>query len=197
MSEPQPEYVWAHSEEKHKRGRVWLVVTLAVVAVAIAAIAFWLFLRPGAPLAQPTPTSTSMPSPSPSVVDTATPIPTASSSPEVTPTPLDTPPPAPDPSLDAFRDQVSGWLDDALTGLEIVSTSSGQDAASVVDNLRGDAQRLAEAPAPSSITADWSTRVSNYSDRLTELRKTVSSGAGASVDAARAAAQSLRDLVGL
>ncbi|BDZ38771.1 hypothetical protein ACFPJ2_00035 [Microbacterium suwonense] len=199
MSEPQPEYVWAHSEDKPKRGRVWLIVVLAVVAVAIAAVVFWLFLRPGAPLAQPTPTSSATPSSSPPATATAAPTPTAtvSSSPEASPTPIDTPPPAPDPSIEAFRGQVGGWLDDALTGLDIVSDSSGQDALSVIDNLRGDAQRLAEASAPSSISADWRSGVSDYGDRLTDLRQAVSSGSGTSVEAARSAAQHLRDLVGI
>ena len=56
MSEQQPEYVWAYPEEKPKRGRTWLIVGLAVAAVVIAVLVFWLFLRPGAPLASATAT---------------------------------------------------------------------------------------------------------------------------------------------
>lgn len=197
MSDPQPEYVWAQSDEKPKRGRAWLIVLLAVVAVVIAAFVFWLFLRPGAPLAQPTPTWTSSSTPSATSTSTPTQTPTDSSTPEATPTPIDTPPPPPDPSIAVFRGQVSGWLDDALTGLDIVSESSGQDSLAVIDNLRGDAQRLAETPAPSSIASDWSDDASRYGESLTELRKAVSSGSAASVDAARSSVQNLRELVGL
>ncbi|MGX1791356.1 hypothetical protein ACWIDW_00190 [Microbacterium sp. NPDC055312] len=199
MTEQQPEYVWAYPDEKPKRGRTWLIVGLAVAAVVIAALVFWLFLRPGAPLASATATPSASPSvsASPSASESASPSATPSAEPEPSMTPVTTPPPPVDPSVEAFRGQVGGWLDDALTGLEIVADSSGQDATAVVDNLRDDAQRLAEVPAPSSISSDWNAAVSDYSGRLAELRKAVASGSGASVDAARASAQRLRDLAGL
>lgn len=196
MTDPQPEYVWAHSDDKPKRGRVWLIVVLIIAAVTIAAGVFWLFLRPGAPLG--TPASTSTPTSAPSTSPTATaPMPTASSTPETTPTPVDTPPPVPDPSLAAFRGQVGGWVRDALTGLDIVSESSGQDALSVIDSLKGDAQRMAGVPAPSSISAEWTSEVAEYGEHLTDLREAVSSGSSPSVDDARSAAEELRRLIGL
>lgn len=203
MSEQQPEYIWAPTDETPKRGRVWLIVGLAVAAVAIAVAAFWLFLRPGAPLASATPTASASPSASvspsasASATESATPSAAPSEAPEPSMTPVTTPPPPVDPSVDAFRGQVGGWLNDALTGLDIVADSRGSDAVPVVDNLRDDAQRLAEVPAPSSISSDWNEAVSDYSGRLTELRKAVSSGSDVSVDAARVSAQRLRDLVGL
>lgn len=207
MSEQQPEYVWAYPEEKPKRGRMWLIVGLSIAAVAIAVLVFWLFLRPGAPLSNATPTAgaTSSASPSPSSTTSGS----ASASPSVEPstapsaepepsmTPVDTPPPAVDPSVKQFRGQVEGWLDDALTGLDIVSESNGQDALSVIDTLRADAQRLAELTPPSSIESDWRDGLRTYSDRLSSLRAAAAKGSSASVDSSRAAVNMLRDLVGL
>lgn len=195
MSEQQPEYVWAYADEKPKRGRTWLIVGLAVAAVVIAALVFWLFLRPGAPLASATPT----PSASPSV--SASPSASASAEPSATPEPSETavptPPPVPDPDIDTFRGQVQGWLDDAGTGLDIVSSSSGQDALAVIDALEADAQRLADTPAPSSITAEWNDTLSSYEAQLGELRSAASTGSTTSVGAARTALQSLCALAGL
>lgn len=202
MSEQQPEYVWAYPEEKPKRGRVWLIVGLAAAAVAIAVVVFWLFLRPGAPLADPastqTPTAGASPSGSPSASEgpTGTPDPPVAS-PEPSMTPITTPPAPSDPSVDAFRGQVQGWLDDALTGLDIVSESSGQDATSVIDTLRADAGRLAELTPPSSIESDWQDALGMYSERLNGLRSAASSGDDISVDASRGALRSLREIVGL
>ena len=93
MSEQQTEYVWAYSDEKPKRGRTWLIVGLAVAAVVIAALVFWLFLRPGAPLASATPT----PSASPSV--SASPSASGSAAPSATPEPSETAVPTPPPVM--------------------------------------------------------------------------------------------------
>jgi hypothetical protein len=92
---------------------------------------------------------------------------------------------------------VSGWLNDAVTGLDIVSGTSGQDALSVIDTLQNDAQRLSETSPPSSISSQWTDGVAGYSQRLGELREAVSGGSSASVDAARSAVENLRSLVGL
>ncbi|MFJ4044822.1 hypothetical protein ACIPV2_03635 [Microbacterium sp. NPDC089987] len=205
MSEQQPEYVWAHPEEKPKRGRTWLIVGLAIAAVVIAALVFWLFLRPGAPLADATPTASASASPStsgtPSASASATPSdePPAepSAEPEPSMTPVDTAPPVADPSVKQFRGQVEGWLDDALTGLSIVEASSGQDAVAVVDNLQDDAQRLAEVAAPSSIASDWQDGLRTYSERLISLRAAAAKGSSVSVDTSRTAVKTLRQLVGL
>lgn len=105
----------------------------------------------------------------------------------------------PDPSLPAFRAQVQGWLDDSLTGLDIVSETSGQDAVSVVDSLQADAQRLAESAAPASIEAGWNDGVGAYQQALTDLRSSAAGGAPASdvLTRARQAAEDLRTLVEL
>ncbi|SJN30632.1 hypothetical protein FM104_07065 [Microbacterium esteraromaticum] len=191
MTDPQPEYVWAYSDEKPRRGRVWLIVGLAVVAVLIATVAFWLFLRPGAPSADPTTTTSATP----------TAIPSASSTPPMTPepAPVETPPTPPEPDLSGFREQVRPWLDDALTGLSFLTDSGPEEAASIVDSLRGDAQRLADAQVPASIGTDWQDHLTAYSQHLEVLRTAVSSGAD-SADAmvsARASVEALRAVAGL
>ncbi|MGQ7310483.1 hypothetical protein ACUOFU_02170 [Microbacterium arabinogalactanolyticum] len=195
MSEQQPEYVWAFPPEKPKRGRVWLIVALAVVAVAIVGVLLWAFLRPGTPVAGPT-SSTSA---SPAASASPTPTPTTSPTPEPTPTqaPITSAPPVPDPDLGAFRDQVSGWLDDALTGLDIVSRASGQDAVDVISTLQEDAQRLAGTAPPSSISGQWGDGVADYSRRLSDLSKAASSGSALSVNAARTSVANLRALAGM
>lgn len=201
MSDPQPEYVWAYSDEKPKRGRMWLIVALAVAAVVIAALVFWLFLRPGAPLASATPKATATATPTSTPTASASPSASASASasasPEPSETAITTPPPAPDPDIGTFRGKVQGWVDDAGTGLDIVSSSSGQEALAVIDALQADAQRLSDTPAPSSIASEWNDKLSSYEARLGELRSAASDGSTISVGAARTALQSLRALVGL
>jgi cytoskeletal protein RodZ len=197
MSEQQ--YLWAPTPDKPKRGRVWLIVALAVAAVAIVAVLLWAFLRPGSPAAEPASTTSASPSASTSPPTSASPSASASptSDPTPTQTPITSPPPIPDPDLGAFREQVSGWLNDALTGLDIVSESSGQDARAVIGNLQDDAQRLAESIPPSSISSKWSDGVAAYSRRLSDLNKAVSSGTAPPVDAARTAVTNLRTLAGM
>lgn len=203
MSEQQPEYVWAYPDEKPKRGRTWLIVGLAVAAVVIAALVFWLFLRPGAPLASATaapsatPSASVSPSASASAAESATPSAAPSEAPEPSMTPVTTPPPPVDPSMDAFRGQVGGWLDDALTGLDIVADSEGQETVVVIDTLRADAQRLGDRTAPSSIASDWQDGVRTYSEQLETLRDAAAKGRGVSVSASRSSVNALREMIGL
>ncbi|WP_311257703.1 hypothetical protein [Microbacterium sp. WCS2018Hpa-9] len=205
--EPQPDLRWAPLEPKpSNRGRVWLIVGLVIAALVIVGVLLF-FLLPRAespaPGASGSPSPSASPSVSPSTTQTPAPSPTQTDAPqptaEPTMTPITTPPPVADPSLDAFRAQVQGWLDDAPTGLEIVSETSGQEALSVLETLQSDAQRLAETAAPASIASSWSAGVSSYSQKLTELRSAVNSGASTegAVAAARASADELRALVGL
>ncbi|WP_435743836.1 hypothetical protein [Microbacterium sp. PMB16] len=195
MDEQQPELRWAPMEPAPKRtGRVWLIVGIvAAVLVVIGAMLFFLIPRGDTP----DPGASASPSPSASATSTTTPSPSAS--PEPTETPITTPPPATDPTVEIFRGKVSGWLNDALRGLDIVAGATGQDALPVVDTLQQDAQRLSDAQPPSSIESQWREGVSAYSQRLTDLRSAITSGSGVSgaVDAARSAAQELRALVGL
>lgn len=203
---PQPDLRWAPLEPKpSNRGRVWLIVGLVVAALAIVGVLLFFLLPrgdapdPGAsasPSASPTasasPASSANPSSSPTPAQTEAPQPTAE--PEPT-TPITTPPPVSDPSVDAFRGQVQGRLDDALTGLEIVGETSGQDATSVVETLQADAQRLSETAAPSSIEGAWGERLAAYARSLTELR--ADPGSAGALDRSRDAANDLRALVGL
>jgi hypothetical protein len=190
----QPELRWAPLPPKpHNRGRIWLIVGLVVAVLAIIGVLLFLFL----PRAEtPDPGASGTPSPSASPSDSATPTPTA----EPTDPPVQTEaPPVVDPSVEAFRTQVAPRLGDAATGLDIVSGSSGQDAVSVVDQLQFDLQSLADTPAPSSISTQWDEGLSTYSQSLTDLRDALSGGSStaAALDGARAALQSLDDLVGL
>lgn len=197
MTEPQPEYVWAHPETGPRRGRAWLIVILAIAAVAIAVAVFWLFLRPGAPLAQPTPTSTASPSASPAVSPTASPSdgPAATGTPE--PTAVSTPPPAPDPDLATFRDRVSPVLADARRGFQIAADSDAQEAAQTIGFLQDDAERLAGTVAPDAIASRWSASVTDYAKALQSLRSAYERDAATDreVAAATSALSALEDIV--
>ncbi|MEV7609466.1 hypothetical protein AB0N61_08300 [Microbacterium sp. NPDC089320] len=203
MTDPtQPELRWAPLEPKPRnRGRVWLIVGLVVAALVIVGVLLFFLLprgespTPGASGSpSPSASASASPSPSPSASQTEAPQPTAE--PEPTMTPVTTPPPVADPSVDAFRGQVQGWLDDALTGLQIVSESSGQDATEVIASLQADAQRLGEISPPASIESAWGAALNEYSQALSALQSEAAAGAP-NVDRASAAANQLRGLVGL
>jgi hypothetical protein len=202
--EQQPELRWAPMQPKPSRaGRVWMIVGLAVAELLVEAVVlFFVLPRSGDPepggSASPSSSASATPTPTPTTTPTATTAPTATATPDPEPsTPVETQPPVADPSIPAFQGQVSGWLNDAVTGLDIVSGTSGQDALSVIDTLQNDAQRLSETSPPSSISSQWTDGVAGYSQRLGELREAVSGGSSASVDAARSAVENLRSLVGL
>jgi len=192
MSEPQPEYVWAFPPEKPKRGRVWLIVGLAVVAVAIVAGLLWLFLRPATPAPVPTATTSASPSASAS--------PTPSMSPSASPTPTQPPattaPPVPDPALSVFQGKVSPVLNNAQRGLQIVGESDPQEAAQNVGFLQEDAGRLAEVVAPDSIASRWSTGLDTYATSLQALRKAYEGGTAADreLSATKSALKALTDI---
>lgn len=191
--EPQPELRWAPLEPKPKnRGRIWLILGLIVAALVIVGVVLFFLLPRGG-----TPEPTASPSASPTESTTATP--SAEPEPDPSMTPVTTPPAPADPTVDAFRGQVQGYLDDALTGLDIVSKSSGQDAVAVVDSLQADAQRLSGSAPPSSIESEWNAALGDYAGRLAELRSAADSGSGvaAAIDAARTSAEALRETVGL
>lgn len=198
--EQQPELRWAPIPPKPNRAkRNWLIAALVVAAVLIATVVLFFVLKqngtPGAEdTASPTPSASSSSPPSP----TPTPTPTGAPTTEPT-TPVETEPPVVDPSMEAFRGQVSGWLGDAGTGLDIVADSSGQDALSVIDTLQEDAQRLSDAQPPTSILEQWYSGVGVYSQKLRDLRSAVSAGSGASsaIEAAHAEVSNLKALVGL
>lgn len=197
MTEPQPEYVWAYSSEKPRRGRVLLIVGLAVAAIAIAAVVFGLFFRPGTPGAEPSatpsPSATASPAPtsSPSATPTPTPTPTAS------PTPVTTPPPPADPDLATFRDKVTPVLETAATGLGYARDEGGMAAMQDIMLLQQDAQRLAEYVAPSSIAQRWGDALSAYSRALEPLRAAYERGEDARSEdqTASAALRELNDVV--
>lgn len=204
--EPQPDLRWAPLEPKPRnRGRVWLIVGLVVAALVIVGVLLFFLLPRGespAPGASGSPSPSASPSVSPSASPSSTPTPTQTEVPPPTvapvpTTPVTAPPPAPDPSVDAFRGQVQGWLDDALTGLQIASGTSGQDATSVIESLQADAQRLAETAPPGSIESAWVAAVNDYIQTLSALHSDVAAGASATVDSARSAVNELRGIVGL
>ena len=197
MDEQQPELRWAPLPPAPRRkGRIWLIAGLAVAALAIVGLLLFFLLPRGE---STTPVESQSPTPTATPSETPTPTPTPTASTEPTEPPVVTPPPVADPSLEAFRGQVGGWLNDAIRGLDIVAGAGDEDALPVVDTLQQDAQRLADAHAPSSIAQDWSDGVAAYARDLATLRSALSSGSGisAAIDDARAGAQSLRTLVGL
>lgn len=192
MTEPQPEYVWAYSDEKPRRGRVWLIIGLSVAAIAIAAAVFGLFFRPGAPGAEPsaTPSSSATASATPTATATVTPTPTPSSSPTPTSSPEPEPtqaPPAPsDPGVAVFREKVTPTLDAAATGLGYARDESSEAAMQDIMLLQDDAERLNETVPPASIAARWRDALSTYAKSLEALRAAYESGGDASREDAAA-----------
>lgn len=193
--EQQPDVRWAPIPPKPSNAkRVWLIVGLVVAALAIVGVLLF-FLLPRGDAPDPGASGTPTPSTSP----TSSPTPTSTPTPEPSITPIDTPPPVVDPSIEAFRGQVGGWLGDAGRGLDIVATSSGQDAVAVVDTLQEDAQRLSEAQPPSSIETQWRDGVDGYYRSLDALRTAVTNGSGVStaIEKSRTALAALTSTVGL
>jgi len=197
MSEQQ--YLWAPTPDKPKRGRVWLIVLLAVVALAIVGVLLWAFLRPGAPVADPTSSASASPTASVSPTPSTNPTPSTSPTSEPTPTdpPVTSPPPPPAPDLGAFRDSVSPVLADAQRGLQIVRESDPQEAVQNVGLLQEDAGRLAEVIAPSSIASRWSSGLDTYAKSLQSLRSAYEGGTSAEgpLSDATNALKSLNDIV--
>jgi len=196
--EQQPELRWAPIPPKPSRkGRVWLIVGLVLAALIVSIIVFISLLPHGE---EPDAEGTASPSPSAPASSSPTPTASATAEPSTEPTaPVETEPPVVDPSVEAFRGQVSGWLGDAGRGLDIVAGSSGQDALPVIDTLQQDAQRLSDAQPPASILEQWYGGISAYSQKLQDLRSAVSAGSGVSgaVDAARTELANVKALVGL
>lgn len=192
--EHQPEAVWVFPEKKSNKGRIWLIVGLAVLAVVIVGVLlFFLLPRDSEPVPTPSPTDSAAATPSPSPTVTQTPVPTEA------PVEESTPPPVPDPDLSTFTGQVQPWLDDAVTGLGFVADMNGQEAVQVIDSLQQDAERLSDAAAPSSIASEWQSAVAEYASKLSAVRGAFEDGAApqSAIDGATASLQELRDLVGL
>ncbi|MGM7666307.1 hypothetical protein [Microbacterium sp. A93] len=206
--EHQPEAVWVFPEEKKSnKGAVWLIVVLSVLVVAIVGVLLFYLLPPaGDPEPTPSPSSsesaTPTPTPTPSATPTPTPTPTAVPTPTPTPVPTEEPvptePPVPDPDLGTFTAEMQPRLDDASTGLSIIA-EGGEDPAQVVGNLQQDANRFSDSPAPSAIAGEWTEAVALYADRLADLTVAYENGAdpAPAFDAAKAALQTLRAVVGL
>lgn len=204
---PQQEAVWYFPPKKNSSGKIWLISALAGIALAIAVV-FLVFVLPSGfqPEASPSPTPSESraPSATPTAAPSPTPTPTPTPTPEPTVAPTTEPtsepePPAPDPDLDAFAGQVQPRLDDGVTGLQYAAESGGEQAATDIGLLRADAEVLSDTPAPSSISADWSSGVSNYLTALDNLQNAYRSGsdvAGAQ-SAAASTLQTLRDLIGI
>ncbi|MDP3951882.1 hypothetical protein [Microbacterium sp.] len=191
--QPRAEWIFPEQKKSNKR-RIWLIVGLSVLALAIVGALLFFFLPRGAePEPTPSPTATKTATPTPTPTSTPTPAPDSTTDPEPTA------PPVPDPDLATFAAQVQPRLDDASTGLTIAAGSSGQEAAQVVESLQQDAGRLSDAAAPSSISSAWYEGVGRYNGRLGELRGAIESGSDTqgAMDAATAALQELRTLVGL
>jgi len=173
MSEQQ--YLWAPTPDKPKRGRVWLIVMLAVVALVIVGVLLWAFLRPGNPAAEPTPSTSSTPTASASSTPTASPT----SWPSPTQAPVTSPPPPQAPDLGAFRANVSPVLADAQRGLQIVHESDPQEAVQNIGLLQEDAGRLADVIAPGSIASQWNSGLDTYAASLQTLRSAYENGTSA------------------
>ncbi|MGP6171505.1 hypothetical protein ACTU6U_04275 [Microbacterium sp. A196] len=194
---PQAEWIFPEEEKKSGKGRVWLIVGLIVAAlVIIGAVLFFLIPRDETP----GPDASATPSASATTTPSGTPSAAPSDGPSTEPSePITTPPPVPDPDMGTFVGQVQPWLDDAVTGLDMVANMSGQEAAQVVDSLQGDADRLSGVVAPSSISSEWYDGVSTYASDLRALRSAIDTAADvqAPLSTASASLQELRAMIGL
>ncbi|VXB12509.1 conserved hypothetical protein [Microbacterium sp. 8M] len=190
MSEQKPEAVWIFPEEKKRRGgRIALVIGLVVAAlIAAAVVALFLIPHGPGPVATPTPSASTPATLGPTV------SPSASAEPTIAPTTgPTTPPPVPDPSIDQFRDQVGFRLTTADQGLDMIA--SGNDAGATVAKLQGDAQRLLDTPAPSSIEQKWRDALQTYAVHLNDLAGDPSNSAALS--GARSALATMKSIIGL
>ena len=197
MSEPDgPEYVWAFPPEKRRGGRGWVIGVVVVIALAVAVGLFLLFTRPTTP--GPDATASARPSVEASASASATP----SSEPSAAPTPLPsaaTPPPPAQPDLEVFQAKVTPVLNDARTGLEMLSPTTEPDSVQIVEQLQGDAQRLSDATPPTAIAQQWQEAVSAYLRALGELHSAYDRDAGVStaLTTARSALTSLAEVAGV
>lgn len=202
-----------------RSGRIGLLVAIGLLALAIAVGAIVLAVNPPFQSGKPTPTSSSTTSASlsPSATASATATPTTSptatptASPSPTPTPTATPrataqpTPTGDPVPDDadFRAAVSPLLNDAATGLDIITVSiaagSFTDAQDVTTQLSNDVQRLLDNPKPSD-PETWNSAVQAYADAVTSLDSALVSGdassATSALETAGAHVTTLVDLVG-
>lgn len=197
MSDGQPRPEWIFPEEKKRdKGRIWLIVGLSVIALAIVGtLLFFLLPREGAPAPSPSPSPTASST-------TSSPTPTSDSTPTPTSAPTSEPapsqPPAADPGMDVFVEKVRPRLDDGVRGLQLVQDNMDLGA-QIVDSLQNDAAVLSDTPAPSSLAAEWSDMVTQYSSKLGDLRAAYDNGSDpqAPLEAASTALQKVRALVGL
>ena len=205
MTDPQPEYVWAYTDEKPGRSRMWLMIGLGVVAIAVAVGVVLALLRPWEN-GEPAPVSSASASPSPSSTASASPSPTATPTPSPTATPSPTPPasaaptappPPADPSLPVFRGKVQPQLDEAATGLSFAEDASGEEGVQIADQLRDDAGRMSDTVAPRSIADRWRSGVQAYGESLDRLRDAFAQGGSRSAElsAARSALRELNELI--
>jgi len=191
MSEQKPEAVWIFPDPPKKTGKRVAIISLLVALVLIAAGVVALFLIPrGGSVPSPTadPTASSTPTPAP------TPSPTLTDSTAVPTTAPTTAPPVPDPSLDSFRDVVGFRLDTADEGLDMIA-QGGSDTSATIQKLQGDAQRLLDTPAPSSIATKWRDALQAYAAYLDALSGNPSD-AGA-LSGARSDVGTMKSLIGV
>lgn len=197
MSEQKPEAVWVFPDEPPRRGRGVLIALIVVAVLVVAAVlAFFLIPRgtgspspTGSPTSSASPSPTTKPSPSPSATTTGAPLPTPTA-------PQTTPPQPGDPSVEVFRGIVQPRLDDARTGLGMISAQPGEGGP-VVDQLLQDAQRLSDAVPPSGIADQWRSALSDYSQSLSDVRAALNGGdTGGAVAAAQQKVTTLLSLVG-
>lgn len=188
----QPRAEWIFPDQPKKRaGAVWLIIGLVVVAlIIIGTVLFLVFPSDETPNVSATPLAPSSTTPTTGPLDTETEEPSA---------PVTTPPSLPDPDIETFSGQVRPWLDDGVTGLEMVANANRPDATQVVDSLQGDADRLSGVVAPSAISSEWYDGVRTYASNLSDLRAAIDSGDATrnALDEARVSLESLRELVGM
>ncbi|WP_175985929.1 hypothetical protein [Microbacterium tenebrionis] len=198
MSDGQPRPEWIFPEEKKRdKGRIWLIVGLSVIALAIVGTLLFFLCAARGPVPSP-------PLPSPTASSTtSSPTPTSDSTPTPTSAPTSTSEPAPsrrraDPGMDVFVEKVRPRLDDGVRGLQLVQDNMDLGA-QIVDSLQNDAAVLSDTPAPSSLAAEWSDMVTQYSSKLGDLRAAYDNGSDphAPLEAASTALQKVRALVGL
>ena len=188
MSEQKPEAVWVFPEETKKRGPRIALTALLVGLVLLVTLGLVIFFIPHSaderrPSATP---SASLPTSTPAV------------SPSPAPDPARSPSAPPPPDLSTFRDAVVPRLDSITSGIATLRGSADPSGTQVIENMRGALQRMADLGAPSEISPNWSTLLSQLDSALQRAQVALSAGTEATtdLDAASSVIDQMRKLIG-
>lgn len=199
----EPQWVYV-STPKKRPGCVVLIVALIILVVgAVAALLVWQIVT-AAGDERPVPSDSASASASPSTTPTPPPATSSSSAPPSAGPSASASAPdptlGPEPEPGAFDDAITNRLDDALTGLDVARSLSGQDIVSqAVEPLMNDAQVMFDHAVPAEAASQWRETLSAYMASLGDLREAALSGGDTqnAIAAALTQVETLRSLAGI